>query len=162
VSARARCGLEARALQLDALGQEAQLPVGQRVEVEREHDDRAAGDAAQLCEPGLERIPVVDRDAGHRRVDRAVVQRQRLGARVDRGRRPGRALRAHRRARLDGQQPAVLGLVRARSGAHVDDRARVAEGGADARGDARVGAAMVGVRAPVQLVVDALAHAASS
>ena len=59
---------------------------GRCVEVEREDDDRSAGDAPQLRQPRLRRLPVVDRHAGHRRVDGVVVERQRLRAGVDRGR----------------------------------------------------------------------------
>src|SRR5215204_3654361 len=59
-------------LQLDALGEELQLPGGQVLEVEGEDDDRAAGDAAQLGEASLRWLPVVDGHAGHRGVEAAV------------------------------------------------------------------------------------------
>src|SRR3712207_7922937 len=48
-------------------------------------------------------------------------------------------LREHRRRRLDGEHLPVRRLVRSRSCAHVDDRARIAERVEDPRGDARVG-----------------------
>ena len=72
---------------LDPLAQKLQLPRRQMVELEGKDDDGAAGDPAQLGQPGLGRLPVVDRDAGHRRVDGVVVERQGLGSGVDRRRR---------------------------------------------------------------------------
>ena len=69
----------------------------------------------------------MDGHTGHRGVHGVVVERQGLGARIDRGRRAGPPLRPHRRARLDGQHPAVCRLVGARAGADVENRLRFAE-----------------------------------
>jgi len=79
---------------------------------------------------------------GHARVDRVVVEGQRLGGRVDRRGQAARALRAHRARRLDREHAAILGLVGAGARAHVDHRPRAAERGVHARRDAAVGPAM--------------------
>ena len=102
-----------------------------------EHD-RPGGDATQLADARLLRAPpVVDRQDRHRGVDGAVAQRQRLGGRAQRRRQRARPLRCHDVARLDGDDVAVARLVGAGAGAHVDDGARVAERGHDAREQAR-------------------------
>jgi hypothetical protein len=81
-------GREARLLDLEPLGQVLALPVRQVIELEREHHDRAAGDATQLGQTCPRRFPVVNRHAGLGRVHRAVVEGQVLGAGLDRGGRP--------------------------------------------------------------------------
>jgi hypothetical protein len=149
---------KARALERDALAQVLVLPGGQEVELEREDDDRPARDAAQLGQARGGRLPVVDRDACHRGVEGVVVERERLRARVDRRRGAGRTLCAHRRARLDREQPAVGGLVGAGARADVQHRLRVAESGVDARGDPRVSAALPRVGATVSLIVHPSSH----
>ena len=68
-------------------------------------------DAAQLAQPGEPVLPVVVGEHRHRRVERAVAERQRLGARVDAGRGARRALRAHHRRGLDRGDVAVARLV---------------------------------------------------
>ena len=145
---------EPRPLDVEPLAKVLVLPRRQRLEVEREHDDGPPRHPAQLGQAGGGRIPVVDRHARHRGVDGAVVERQRLGARGDRGRRAGRAVGAHRRARLHREDPPVARLVAAAPGAHVQDGARIAEGGVDALRDPRVLATVPGVGPPVPLVVD--------
>jgi hypothetical protein len=60
---------EARPFDHQSLGQVLVLPHRQRVEVEREHHDGAARDTSQLGQARRRRLPVMDRDAGHRRVD---------------------------------------------------------------------------------------------
>jgi hypothetical protein len=76
------------------------LPCRQILELEGKDHDGAAGDATQLAQPALKRIPVVNRHTGHRRVERIVIKRQRLSAGRDHRGRVGGALGAHRRARL--------------------------------------------------------------
>ena len=92
--------------------------------------------------------------ARHRRIDRGVVQRQRLRPRVDHRRRPGGAAPASSRS---ARPPAPSGprLVGARPRSDVHDRLGVAQRRMDPRGDARVAAAVLGVRPAVLLVVDA-------
>lgn len=97
----------------------------------------------------------MDRHAGHRSVDGVVVERERLRPGVDHRRRPGRPLRTHGRARLDGQDPSVDGLVGPRAGANIEDGLGVAETGMDQRRYSRVGAAVMRIGAPVLLVVNA-------
>jgi hypothetical protein len=92
--------------------------------------------------------------AGHRGVDGVVVERHCLGAGVDREGRVGRALGAPRRARLDREDPGIACLVGSGAGTDVYDRARVAEGGVNPRGDAGVGAPVTGIGAAVLFVVD--------
>ena len=101
---------------------------------------------------------MVDRYARHRRIDRAIVERERLCAGGDRGRGAGGALGAHRRAGLHCQHPAIGWLIGAGAGAHVEHRARFAERRVDARGDARIGTAVQGVGASVALVVGPRGH----
>jgi len=98
---------------------------------------------------------VVDRQARHRRVDRVVVERQRLSTSGDHRRGTGWALRPHDGARLDREHPSVGRLVRAAAGADIEDRARIAQRGGDPRGDPRVRTPLARVRAPVLLIVDA-------
>ena len=118
-AATSSIGRKPRPLDREALAQEVLLPRRQPRELEREDHDRSAGDPAQLGQARPGRLPVVDRHARHRRVDGVVVQRQRLGTRRDRRRGAGGALGAHRRARLDGQHPAIARLVGAGPGADV-------------------------------------------
>ena len=125
-----------------------QPEAGERVAVEGQDDDRAAADAAQLAQPGVQIRPLVDRDRGHRRVEAVVVEREPLGRRVDRGGQVPRALCAHRGRGLDRGDVAVRGLVRAGARADVDDAPRVAERGVHVRGDARIGAPQQGVALP--------------
>ena len=108
--------------------------VGQRGEVELEHDDAPAGDAAQLAQALRALGPVVVAEHRHRGVEGSVGERQRLGASPgSRGAASGRALGDHHLRRLDGDHLAVARLVRAGPGADVDHGARVAQRGVDRR-----------------------------
>ena len=82
-------------------------------------------------------VPVVQGQDRHRRVDAAIVQRQALGARSDRG--PARGpLGGHDRRGLDREHRAIRGLVGARARADVDHAARRSEGRVDARAQPRI------------------------
>ena len=110
-----------------------------------EHHHPPPRNAAQLGEAALVIVPVVVGQHRHRGVEGVVVEREPLGARVHDGRRPGRPLGAHDRRRLHRGDVEVGRLVRPRPGADVEHRAGVAEGGADARREARVLTADVGI-----------------
>ncbi len=62
------------------------LPGGQAVECECEDHDRSARDPSKLGEAGAGGLPVVDRRAGHRCIDGAVVEGELLRAGDDRRR----------------------------------------------------------------------------
>lgn len=87
-----------------------------------------------------------------------IVEGKRLGAGVDCRCGAGGALGAHGRARLDGEYPAILGLVGPCARADVEHRARTAERGTNARGDTWVRAAMPCIGAPVALIVNPSSH----
>jgi len=146
---------EARALDLQRLAQMIVLPRRQGIELEREHHDGPARDPSQLREPGLPRVPVMDRHACHRGVEAVVGERQRLRTRRDRRRRAVGPLGAHGGARLHRDDAAIGGLVRAAARADVDDAARVSEGGVDPFGDPRIAAAVLRIDPSVALVVHA-------
>ena len=95
------------------------------------------------------------REDGHRGVEAAVLERQRLGAPLHDRRRVRRALGDHHRGRLDRRHLAVGRLVVAGAGADVDDRAGVAERLPDRRRDPRVGRASARVGAPDVVVLHA-------
>ena len=109
--------------------------------------DGAARHPAQLAQTGVVVGPVVVGEDRHRRVERAVGERQRPGDRVDHRRRPRRPLRAHHRRRLDGGDGAVARLVVPGPRADVEHRLRVAQRGPDLRRDPRVLSARRVVRA---------------
>lgn len=69
------------------------MPVNQGIEREGQNHHRPARHPAQLGQADLPRIPVVDRDAGHGRVDGIVVEGQRLGTGSDRALQVGRCAR---------------------------------------------------------------------
>jgi hypothetical protein len=142
----------------DLLGEVVELPLDQIVQFEGEDDDRAAGDAAQLGQAAGAVLPVVDGDAGHRGVDRVAVERQRFGRAGERRGGTGGALGAHRRARLDRQDPAVAGLVGAGAGTDVQDHPRVAQCCLDRRREPWVGPPPQRVVPPMRLVVDPARH----
>jgi hypothetical protein len=135
----------------DLDGGDAQGPHGARLVGQGGEVIRVLGDQLQVG-------PVVQRQHRHRRVEGAVLERQRLGPGLDRGRRVRRALGDHHRRRLDRRDLAVGRLVAAGASADVDDRARVAERLPDRRREARVGGAGVRVGATDQVVL----HASSS
>ena len=147
-------GREARALDLQALGQEVALPWREVREIEGEDDHPPSCDPAQLGQPRLGRLPVVDGDHRHGRVDGVVIERQGLGAGDDRRGRAARTLGTHRRAGLDGENPSAGRLVGAGARPHVEHGPRVAERALDGGGDPRVGAAMTAVGGAVTFVVD--------
>ena len=76
---------------------------------------------------------------GHGGVEAVVGERQGLRGGAHAGRGARRPRRDHGGRRLDRGDLEVGGLVRAQAGAHVDHGARVAERGANAPRDARVG-----------------------
>ena len=82
---------------------------------------------------------MVNRHARHRGVEDAVIERKIVGGGSDRRSRSSGPLGAHRRARLDSQQPAIQRLVGARARPHVDHGARVPERLMDARCDPGIG-----------------------
>jgi len=154
---------EARPLDRHTLGEKLVLPRRQPIEVECEHHDRPAGDAAQLREPSLRRLPMVNRHTRHRRVHRVIVERERLRTPANRRGRTGGALRAHGRARLHSENPTVRWLIGARPGTDVQHRACVAERGVYPPRDPRIRTPVTRVGASVLLVVDPLnAHEAAS
>ena len=134
------------------------LPCGHVVELECEDHDGPASNAAKLPQAGGRRLPVVDRHTGHRSVERTIIERKSLGASIDGGRGTGGALRTHRRARLDSENPPLARPVRSRPRTDVEHRACIAEGGVDPSGDPRVRAPMLRIGPPVQLVVDPTRH----
>ena len=138
--------------------QELVLPRGQTVKLEREDHHRSTGHPAKLGQTGLGGLPVMDRHAGHPRVDRAVIEGKRLRASGDRRRRTGGALGPHGCARLDSKHPATTWLVGPRAGANIEHRARIAERGVNARGDPRVRAPVSRIGAPVPLIVNPSSH----
>ncbi len=136
----------------------AELPRGQRVELEREHDHRPLRDSAQLGQSPSPASPSGGslRTPSRRRT--LVVEWQRLGPRLDRRRCVRGSLSAHRGARLGRQYPAIQRLIGAAPCADVQNRARIAERRMDAGVDARVGSAVLRIGATVTLVVDASLH----
>jgi hypothetical protein len=122
--------------------------------VEGQKDDRPSRNAAHLAEPAAQVGPLVDGDGGHAGVERLVVEGEILRDGVDGGRQVGRALGAHDGGRLDSDDMAVERLVRAGSGADIEDGAGVAERPVDHGGDAGVGAALGGVAVPIGVVVE--------
>ena len=141
-------------LDRDTLGEKVELPQRELIELEREHDDRPARDAAQLRKPGVGRFPVVNSHARHRRVDCVVIERQRLCVSGDRWGSVGRSLGAHRWARLNRENPTIRRLIRARPSANVEHCARTAKRGVNPLRNPRIGAPVACVGAPVLLVVD--------
>jgi hypothetical protein len=85
-------GGKAGALDLQPLAKEFPLPVNQGIEREGQNHHGPARYPAQLGQAALG-IPVVDRDAGHGRVDGIVVEGQRLGTGSDRALQVGRCAR---------------------------------------------------------------------
>jgi hypothetical protein len=76
---------DAAALELDQLGHVVGEPeADDRLRVEGQDHHRSARDPAQLAEALLRIRPLVHGQHGHGRVDRAIVERQRLGHGVDR------------------------------------------------------------------------------
>ena len=96
--------------------------------------------AAKLGETLRDVAPVMDREHRHRRVDRGVLERERLGRALMDGCGSGRTPVDHRPRRLDGDDLAVFRLVRARTCADVRHRSGIAERVPDCGCDARVGA----------------------
>ncbi len=143
---------EARTARAPAPDEVVELPRDQRVELEGEDDDRTAGDAAQLGEPGRA-IPVVDRHAGHRRVDRVVVEGQRLGhARQARRERPaGAAPASSRSARPPA--PSDPRLIGARPRPDIKDGPRVPQRHKDRGRDPRIRPPPPGISDAMRLVV---------
>ena len=103
----------------------------------------------------------MDRHACHRRIDCAVIERKRLSMGGDRRRGRGGALGPHGRARLDGEYPAVGGLVGPRAGTDIEHRTRTAERRVNTRGNPRIRTPIARIRAPVPLIVNASRHPAT-
>ena len=125
--------------------------------VDGQQHDATAGDPPHLGQPGIEVLPVVDRQHAHRRIDALVAERQRLGDAFHGRARPRRPLGDHHRRGLDRDDVAVGRLVGPGAGADVDDAAGVAERGPDRRLDAWVGTAEVAV-VDAHPVVGRIAH----
>jgi len=142
----------------EPLVEELLLPDGQIVELEREDHYWSAGDAAKLGQAGVDRIPVMDRHTGHRRIDRAIIDGKRLCTSGDRRRGASGALSSHGRARLDGEHPTIARLIRPGAGTDVEHRACVAKRGMNMRGNPRIRAPMLRIRAPMPLIVDPSSH----
>src|ERR1700730_18345533 len=68
------------------LAQELLLPGGEIVELEREDHHRPAGHSTQLGQSRPRRVPVMDRHAGHRRLDGIIIEGKLLRASGDRWR----------------------------------------------------------------------------
>src|SRR5258708_503194 len=94
-------------------------------------------------------------------VDGAVAKRQLAGPSPYRRRQISWPLRGHDVAGLDGHYVAIVGFVRPGTRAHVDHRARIAEGREDSRAEAGVFAAEAGVF-PADGVIPAVVHRSST
>ena len=94
----------------------------QEARIHGQEHDSAPRDSRELVETTCYVSPVMDREHGERGVDAVVGKRKRLGDAPDSGTRRGWSLSDHRRGRLDRDHGAIRRLVRAGSGAYVDNR----------------------------------------
>ncbi len=119
--------------------------------LEEEHD-LTPRDPPQFAEAGLGLGPVMDGQHRHRRVERRVRERQGLSHSSHDAPSPSPALPEHRRRGLDRHDQTIARLVVPGTCPHVHDRAAPTEARTDLRGDPRILAPGLRVRAPDALV----------